>query len=486
MRLKLKNFKFLAGKPVCMIHKDTAKELGLHLGDRVSIKGKNRKIISIGDIISGTSNKNEIAVSGEIFSYLKLKKGSIVDVELAPTPHSIELIRKKLNGFRLKENEIKEIIKDISNNALRESEIAFFISGVYENEMSLEETKNLVNAIVKTGGRLKLRGKVVDKHCIGGVAGNRTTPIIVSICAATGLIIPKTSSRAITSAAGTADVIETLAKVDFSVNDIKKIIKKTNSCFVWGGALGLAPADDKIIRIERAIKIDSTAQLVASILSKKISVDSEYILIDIPYGKSAKVNKNQAEKLKSRFLDLSGKFDLKLKVVLTDGSEPIGNGIGPVLEMRDVIKVLKRTDSPKDLEERSLMLSGRLLELAGKARKGEGEQLAKKILDSGKAFKKFEQIIKVQEGEVKKLVVGKYSYSVRVKKKRRIKHINNKLINSLARFDDKKAGIYLYKKKNQTLKKSEKIFTIYAESKEKLEHAKKFYNKNKKYVVEFY
>ena len=159
MKLKLKNFKFLAGKPVCMIHKDTADELGLHLGDRVSIKGKHKKIISIVDIISGTPNKNEISVSGEIFSYLKLKKGSIVEVELAPTPHSIELIKKKLNGFRLSKEEIKEIIEDIANNALRESEIAFFISGVYEKEMSLEETKNLINAIVKTGSILKLRGK---------------------------------------------------------------------------------------------------------------------------------------------------------------------------------------------------------------------------------------------------------------------------------------------------------------------------------------
>lgn len=493
MKLKVKILKFLAGRPVCMIHEKTAQEMSLHVGNRVSIEKRNKKIISIVDTVSGIITPNEIAVSDEIIKPLKLKTGNIVNVEVTQRPKSIYLIREKLKGKELKKSEIEEIVKDIAHNALTEPEIAFFIAAVYNKDMSLKETKNLIQAMVKTGNRIRLRGKVVDKHSIGGIAGNRTTPIIVSICAAIGLIMPKTSSRAITSAAGTADVIETLAKVDFSTKEIKKILKKTNACFVWGGALGLAPVDDKIIRIEGIIKIDSTAQLLASILSKKISVGSKYVLIDIPYGKSAKVTKKKAEKLKIKFLKLGKKFNLKLEVVLTDGSQPIGNGIGPVLEMIDVIKVLKRKgDAPKDLEKKSIILAGKLLEMTRKAKKGKGIKLATQILDSGKAFQKFQEIIKAQKGKIKNfenLKPGEYTYTIKAKRKSKIKHINNRLINSLARQagcpEDKLAGIYFYKKANQIIEKNENFMTIYSVSKEKLEHAKKFYNKNKKEIVEF-
>ena len=385
MKLKVKILGFAAGRPVCMIHEKTAQEMSLHVGRRVSIKTRKKRLISIVNIVSnGIVNTNEIAVSDTIVKKLKLRKGEIIEIETAERPNSITLIKKKLKGEELSKKEIFSIIKDISKNALTEPEISFFISAVHSNGMSLTETKYLIQAMVKTGKQIKLRGKVVDKHCIGGVAGNRTTPIVVAICASAGLRFPKTSSRAITSAAGTADTIETIAKVDFSIKQIKKIIRKTNACFVWGGALGLAPVDDRIIKIERIVKIDSTAQLLASILSKKISVDSKYILIDIPFGKSAKLSEKEAKKLKTKFLKLAKKFDLKLEVVLTDGSQPIGYGIGPALEIIDVINVLSlNKDAPKDLREKSIMLSGRLLELARKAKKGKGKQLATEILDSG-------------------------------------------------------------------------------------------------------
>jgi AMP phosphorylase len=489
MKLKVKILKFLTGRPVCMIHEKKAQEMSLHIDNRIMVKKSNKRIISIVNTISEIIKPNEIAVSNTVIKRLRLKKGDIVDVEITEPPKSINLIKRKLEGEELNKKEINEIVQDISNNALREAEIAFFISALNSKGMSLNETKNLIQAMVKTGKHFKLRGKVVDKHCIGGIAGNKTTPIIVSICAAAGLTMPKTSSRAITSATGTVDVIETIAKVDFSIKEIKKLIQKTNACFVWGGALGLAPVDDKIIKVEKIVKIDSTAQLLASILSKKISVDSNYILIDIPYGKSAKVNKFEAEKLKCKFLNLGKKFDLKLEVVLTDGREPVGNAIGPVLEIQDIIKILKNEPIAEDLKEKSIMLSGRLLEMSGKAKKGKGEIVAREILESGKAFKKFEQIIKAQKGKIRKLNPGKYTHTIYSKSNKKIKSYDNKLINELAKFagcpQDKSAGIYLYKKANQQIKKGDKIFTIYSSSKEKLNHAVKFYNKNKKMLVEF-
>ncbi len=491
MKLKIKRLRFLTGKPVCMIHEKTAKKMSLHVANRVSIENKTgRKIISVVDTASGILKENEIAASEEILEILALNDKETVDVRIADRPRSIECIKKKLDGKTITKEEIKEIILDIANNELTEVEVAFFISAVYKCKMNLEETKNLIEAMVESGNRMKFKGLVVDKHSIGGVAGNRTTPIVVCICASAGLTMPKTSSRAITSAAGTADAIETIAKVDFSINEIKKIVKKTNACFVWGGALGLAPVDDKIIKIEKIANIDSTAQLLASILSKKISVGSKCILIDIPCGKSAKVSVKDAKKLKEKFIKLGEKFHLKIEVVLTDGREPIGNGVGPALEMNDVIRVLKRRDPPSDLEEKSLMLAGKILEMSTKAGKGEGLEMAREILESKKAYAKFEQIINAQKGKVKMQELAKFSYTIEAHKKAKIKHLDNLLINKLARHagcpEDKQAGVYLYKKKGDLLREGDKIMIIYAQTKEKLEYAKKSYNENKKKMIEYF
>jgi AMP phosphorylase len=489
MKLKIRKLGFLAGMPVCIIHEGTLREMNLHIGNRVCISKGKKSIIAIVDGMSRVLKHNEIAVSEVIIHSLKLKNKEFVNIEIAEKPHSIALIKKKLLGEKLTKKEIFEIVGNIASNALTEAEVAFFVSAVFSEGMNLRETKDLILAMVNSGGRMNLRGKIVDKHSIGGIAGNRTTPIIVSICASTGLKMPKTSSRAITSAAGTADSIEAIAKVNFSVKDIKKIIKKTNACFVWGGGLGLAPVDDKIIRIERIANVDSTSQLLASILSKKISADSKYVLIDIPYGKGAKVNRKQANNLKEKFLELSKMFDIHLEAVLTDGNEPIGRGIGPGLEIIDVLKVLERKkDAPQDLEEKSIFLAGKLLELAGKAKKGYGIEKALKILNSGKALQKFKDIIKAQKGSLDKIPKSRFSYDIKTKRKITIRHLDNKFINRLARItgcpDDKAAGLFLHKKKGDTAKKGDVLITLYAVSKDKLEHAKKFFKKNEKLIME--
>ena len=219
----------------------------------------------------------------------------------------------------MSKEEIKKIIYDISHNKLTEVEIAYFVSGIYTHKLTDRELYYLIRAIADTGEKLKYKKKIIlDKHCIGGLAGNRTTPLIVSIVSAAidkyklNAIFPKTSSRAITSAAGTADVMETLTKVDLSISQMEKVLKKINSCLVWGGSLRLAPADDKIIRVERVISLDPEMQLIASILSKKLSVNATHVLIDIPYGKFAKVSYNEAKRVKKNFIKLARKINLKL------------------------------------------------------------------------------------------------------------------------------------------------------------------------------
>jgi thymidine phosphorylase len=299
---------------------------------------------------------------------------------------------------------------------------------------------------------------------------------VVPICAAGGLTFAKTSSRAITSAAGTADVIETIADVEFSMAELKKIIKKVGACMVWGGSLKIVPADNKIIKIEKILNIDPEAQLIASIMSKKLAVGSKYILIDIPYGKTAKLSRKRAEKLKRKFEYLGKYFHKNLKCIITDGSQPIGNGIGPALELMDILKILdpKKTGL-KDLEEKSLLQAGTIFEMTGKAKKGKGIEMAKEILYSGKAFDKFKEIIKAQNGNLNRLKIGKFKEDIHSKKKGKIIEIDNKLISALARMAgcpiDKSSGIYLHKHVGDNLKKGERMMSLYAESKHRLNEA---------------
>ena len=515
MELRIKFLKWSAGLPVAMLNEKTANQMGVHAKDRISIKtlSKNSKEIStIIDTIKGLVKENEIAVSSELKKRLNLRGGQKVDVKFAPTPKSMDFIKKKLNKKTLSKKEIKEIIRDVVNNSLSEPEIALFISAMYKQGMDIKETIYLIDAILESGNKLLLKDKfVVDKHSIGGIPGNRTTPIVVSICAAAGLVVPKTSSRAITSAAGTADVIETITGIEFSMKELKKILKKTNACMVWGGALGIIPADSKIIRIEKILKIDLESQLLASIMSKKLAVGSKYILIDIPYGKTAKVTKSKALHLKKKFEFLGKHFKRKIKVVLTDGSQPIGNGIGPALELVDVLKILDpKKQGPKDLEKKSLFLAGKLLEMTGKTKRIKqkqikGIELAKEILYSGQAFEKFKQIIKSQNGtsknalqkqqnlfkirnfeskkykKIKKPLI--FKRNILLKKSGKIYEIDNKKINSLARTAgcpvDKFAGLYLYFHLGDKVKKGEKLLTVYSESKSRLKEAIRFYKKEK-------
>jgi putative thymidine phosphorylase len=485
MKLRVKSSGWSAGRPIAILNAKASMRLTANVNDRVLIKYKSKKITAVIDLSSKIVSEDEIVLSSEILSYLGLKGKEFVDVDIAKKPRSVQIINKKLGCETLSEPEINQIVKAVVDNSLTEIEIAFFISAIYKCGMKPEEIVALTRSMFETGKKLKFPGKiVVDKHSIGGIAGNRTTPIVVSICASAGLTFPKTSSRAITSAAGTADVLEAVCKVNFSSEEIKKIIRKTNACMVWGGALGFAPADDKIIRVESMINIDPEPNLLASILAKKLSVGSKYVLIDIPYGKFAKVSKQEGQNLKEKFESLGKKFGLKLKAVLTDGSQPIGNGIGPILEIKDIISVLEnKPGCPKDLKNKSVFLAGQIFELCGKAKKNQGEKLALKILESGLAFKKFNQIIEAQEGSLKNLGLAKCQYDILADKSGKIDFIDNKKINLLARVAgsplDKKAGLYLYKHLKNKISKGDKLITIHSESKAKLDDAIHFYKENK-------
>jgi len=346
----------------------------------------------------------------------------------------------------------------------------------------------MTRAMVETGEKIKFKRVTLDKHCIGGVPGNRTTMIVIPIIAAAGFTIPKTSSRAITSPAGTADTMECLAKVELTEKKIKSVVQKTGACIVHGGSMNLAPADDKIIEVEHPLSIDAEGQLLASVMAKKNSVSANHVLIDIPMGKSTKANTwKKAKHLKKMFELIGKRLGMNIRVITTDGSHPIGNGIGPLLEAEDVMAVLRNDFlAPHDLRKKAVSMAGILLEMVGKCRKGKGHNLAMELLDSGAAYKKMQDIIKAQ-GIQKKPSLGEHKYYVKAKRLGRIREIDTEVIAKIARIagapEDKGSGMYIDKRVHDIVKKGELLYTIFAESEMKLNLSKEFTKKNCGYII---
>ncbi|MBW3003974.1 AMP phosphorylase [Candidatus Woesearchaeota archaeon] len=480
MKFRVKDMDIATGGiKIVLINEHDASSMDLHPGDRAKVKHGRYETTAVVDI--GESEKavpkGQIGIFEEVLDFLHAKHKDTVELMLEEKPRSVQLIKKKMDDRELKYDELYEIVKDITDSKLTDIEITYFVAASYMHGLSHKEVVDLTKAMIDTGDRLKLKHKrVFDKHCIGGVAGNRTTMLVVPIVAAAGIVIPKTSSRAITSPAGTADTVEVLAKVDLPMETVKKVVNKTGACMVWGGAINLAPADDKIIEVEHPVSIDAEGQLIASILAKKGSVSATDVLIDIPVGKGAKIeNMRHAAHLSYMFRKIGKKIGMRVRCVISDGSEPIGNGIGPALEARDVMWVLLNDErAPLDLKMKAAEMAGNILQMAGKG----NEKTALELIESGAAYKKFIQIIKAQGGkEVKpdNIAIGDVSVDVISKKNGKIKHIDNKAISRIARFagapKDKGAGVYLYKHKGDSVRVGEKLFTIYSKSKEKLRYA---------------
>ncbi len=406
---------------------------------------------------------------------------------------ALNAIRKKLVGKTLNYKEIYSIMDQIAKQRLGDILTTYFAASGYSQGFSNQELYYLTKAMVETGEKLHFDGIVADKHSIGGVPGTRTTLIVVPIIAACGFLIPKSSSRAITTS-GTADDMEVLAPVILSKEKILNIVKKIKACIVWGGNFNIAPADDVIINVEKALMFESYDKIIISIMAKKIAFGSNHVVIDIPYGNTLKViHHKDALILKEKFEYLAKKFHIKISVLIHRTDEPVGRGIGPILETRDAIRVLQQTqDRPFDLEVRSITLAGNLLELCLKdspkklqehIRQTYGNSIgwATKILQEGLAFKKMREIIHEQGGnqniDSDKLLPGNFKYEIKAEKKSAITEINSKNITLAAKALgaplQKGAGIYLNKKIGEKIEKGETICTFYSENVYNLNQGKK-------------
>ena len=416
----------------------------------------------------GLVSPDEIGLADPAFRRFAEPAGSFVTITPAPPPDSLDAVRAKIQGRALNASEISAIIDDITHYRYSDMEIAAFLIGS-ASFMTSDELLALAHAMAQAGTQLTWDTPVVvDKHCIGGIPGNRTSMIVVPIVAAHGLTIPKTSSRAITSPAGTADTMEVLARVDLSVDEMKEVVTACHGCLVWGGHVNLSPADDILISVERPLSLDTREQMVASIMSKKIAAGSTHLLIDLPVGPAAKLTTAmEAMRLRKLFEFVGDHFGIAVEVITTDGRQPIGNGIGPVLEAQDVMAVLANDPAaPADLREKSLRLAAHLLEYDPDLRGGTGYRRARELLDSGAALKQMHKIIEAQGPSGCRTDLGTDGRHHGNKRRRTVEAIDCLRLNRLARTAgapiDKGAGIKIFKKIGDRVEKGEPLYRIHA------------------------
>lgn len=448
---------------------------------RITIHSKEKKLVAtLNMVTSDLLEKGELSLSQEAMKTLNVKNGDSVTLSHLHPIESLAKVRAKMYRQSLDEQSFREIISDIVSGYYSNIEIAAFVSACAGNNLSVSEITSLTKAMIDVGSKLTWnKNMVLDKHCVGGLPGNRTSPIVVSIIAAAGLTIPKTSSRAITSPAGTADTMETITKVDLSIDRIKEIVESEGGCIVWGGSVKLSPADDLLIAVEKSLDIDSEGQMVASVLSKKSAAGSTHVIIDIPVGPSAKVRSmDEALRLQYYFKTVSEAIGLHTEIIITDGRQPIGKGIGPSLEAMDVIAVLKNLpDAPNDLKERAIMLSAALLKLSGKYGSGTETEIARSFLENGLAYKKFLKICEAQ-GDMKEPAYAKYHFDVKSELQGVVKSVDNRKLARIAKLAGApqfpSAGILYNSPIGKKINKGDILFTIYAESNGELEYAKEY------------
>ena len=459
---------------VAYLHRDCAiyRAEGFQALSKIEVLSLDHHLIATVNVVDDDSivAPGELGLSEQAFEQLGAVAGAFVKVAHAERAISMNAVRRKILGERLAAQDYKNIIGDIAGNRYTKTEIAAFVVATAQNELDREEVFYLTEAMVGSGSRMNWHEPLVaDKHCIGGIPGNRTSMLIVPILAAHGMLVPKTSSRAITSPAGTADTMEVFCDVDIPIEQLQEIVRAQRGCLAWGGKARLSPADDILISVERPLGIDSRGQMVASILSKKLAAGATHLLIDIPIGPSAKVrHMADAQSLRKIFEYVSDRVGLQTEVIITDGRQPIGRGIGPVLEARDVMMVLQNDPlAPIDLRQKALRLAGRILEFDPDIRGGQGYAIARDILDSGRALNKMNAIIDAQGRHKNAPPLGERFFEVQSPATGVVIAIDNLQLARIAHYAgapmEKGAGVDLFKKLGDSVKEGDILFRVYSQ-----------------------
>ncbi len=481
INLPIKILDIRSVEPIVMMSHNTASKLKFKHTAVLAIKNETvDKLFSAAPVVTeGIIEDNVVGISQRDANWLNVKDGDVVVVFNRRTPQSFDHVKNRIHGEPWKTKQVHSIVADISRRVYTNLEIATFALTSEFRGYTDRELESFATSMAEYGTQFDFQEKTFDKHSIGGVPGNKVSLIIVPVVAAAGLLIPKTSSKAITSPSGTADSMNVLAEVNFTPEEITELAPKVRGMIVHNGPLKLSPMDEIVVNVKKFLDIDPQDQMLAAIISTKVAMGINNLLIDIPTGKytkmpSTKVGLDFGHKL----IGLCRKVGINVEAVMTMGDQPIGSNIGPALEAKEALEILegKRTNLAYN---KSIELAGNLLEMGGLAGENKGLNLAADLIKSGKALKKFKEIIEAQGGDPtvssEKVVVGSYSQTVYAPHDGYVKSISNRGVKQICSAAGtpsvKESGMVIHTRLGAFIKEGDPLFTIYSNSETKLSNA---------------
>ncbi|MDO5715050.1 MAG: pyrimidine-nucleoside phosphorylase [Tissierellia bacterium] len=406
-----------------------------------------------------------------------------------------DIIEKKKQGKILSMDEINYFVNGYTDGTIPDYQASALLMAIYFQGLNLDETYHLTNAMLHSGDCIDLsaiEGIKVDKHSTGGV-GDTVSLVLAPLVASTGVPFAKMSGRGLGHTGGTLDKLESIPGMNIDLS-IDEFIKNTNDIklSISGQTSDVTPADKKLYALRDATATVNNVSLISSsILSKKIAVGADALILDVKVGSGAFMKDvAAAEELSKMMVKLGKKFNRKTIAIITNMDEPLGFAVGNSLEVIEAIDTLQGK-GPKDLEELSLTIGTKLLVLAGKVQsEEEGYELLKNQIASGQAIAKFKELVKCQGGDpsyiddptkfkrshlhekiyadqegyvkgIDALSIGEASKNLGAGRQTKEDHI------------DLGAGIILRKKINDFVEKGDLLAELYTEKPEEIERAKK-------------
>ena len=407
----------------------------------------------------------------------------------------LEIIEKKRDKKELSKEEIEYFIEGYTHDKIADYQASALIMAIYLNGMTKQETTDMTIAMANSGEQLdlsKLDEIIVDKHSTGGV-GDKVSLILLPLVASLGVPVAKMSGRGLGFTGGTVDKLESIPgyQTGIDIHNFVENVEKVGISMI-SQTLNLAPADKKIYSLRDSIScVESIPLIASSIMSKKIASGAQKIVLDVTCGSGAFMqSKERAEELANEMIEIGKLANRETVCILTNMDEPLGYAVGNSLEVIEAIQSLKG-EMPEDVKEVVLELGAYMVKLAGKGEDIE-ENKAKLLenIENGKGYEKFIQLVENQGGDSSYIkdtnLFPKANYIEKgySQKDGYIQSMNAKEIGKIVcdlgagrirKEDsiDNAVGIVLNKKVSDKVEKGDTLVTIYANSKEKLEEAKK-------------